>query len=42
LRCEKQYLLFAADEGAGAHCVSGNRALFHERVFDWLDRHIVQ
>jgi alpha-beta hydrolase superfamily lysophospholipase len=37
LRCEKSYLRFRADEGAGEHCISGNRSLFHERVFDWLD-----
>ncbi|MFZ0552992.1 MAG: alpha/beta fold hydrolase [Steroidobacteraceae bacterium] len=42
LRCEKDYLRFAADEGAGEHCISGNRYLFHERVFDWLDVHIAQ
>jgi pimeloyl-ACP methyl ester carboxylesterase len=42
LRCKKDYLRFTADEGAGEHCVSGNRALFHERVFDWLDQHIAQ
>ncbi len=38
--CEKDYLRFTAEEGAGEHCVSGNRALFHERVFDWLDARI--
>jgi pimeloyl-ACP methyl ester carboxylesterase len=37
LRCEKKYLRFSADEGSGEHCVSGNRSLFHERVFDWVD-----
>jgi pimeloyl-ACP methyl ester carboxylesterase len=42
LRCEKDYLRFTADEGAGEHCVSGNRALFHERVFGWLDGHGAQ
>lgn len=40
LRCEKDYLRFTTEEGAGEHCVSGNRALFHERVFDWLDAHV--
>ena len=40
LRCEKDYLRFTAAEGAGEHCISGNRALFHERVFDWLDAHV--
>jgi hypothetical protein len=42
LRCEKEYLRFTAGEGAGEHCVSGNRALFHERVFDWLGGHVAQ
>jgi alpha-beta hydrolase superfamily lysophospholipase len=42
LRCEKDYLRFTADEGSGEHCVSGNRSLFHERVFDWLDKHIAR
>jgi pimeloyl-ACP methyl ester carboxylesterase len=42
LRCEKGYLRFTADEGAGEHCVSGNRSLFHERVFDWMDQRIAR
>ena len=42
LRCEKDYLRFTADEGAAEHCISGNRALFHERVFDWVDLHVAQ
>jgi alpha-beta hydrolase superfamily lysophospholipase len=42
LRCQKSYLRFTANEGAGEHCVIGNRALFHERVFDWLDGNLVQ
>jgi pimeloyl-ACP methyl ester carboxylesterase len=37
LRCDKTYLRFEMEEGSGAHGVMGNRALFHERVFDWLD-----
>jgi len=37
LRCEKGYQEFRADEGAAEHCVSGNRPLFHERIFNWLD-----
>lgn len=42
LRCEKDYLRFSAADGSGEHCVSGNRALFHEQVFDWLDAHITR
>ena len=37
LRCEKTYLRFATAEGSGEHCVSGNRAVLHARVFDWLE-----
>ena len=40
LRCDKDYLRFTAGEGAGEHCVSGNRSVFHERVFNWLDEKI--
>jgi len=37
LRCPKHYLSFSDAEGAGQHCEGGNRSLFHQRVFDWLD-----
>jgi hypothetical protein len=37
LGCEKSYLRFTAEEGSADHCVAGNRPLFHERAFDWLD-----
>jgi alpha-beta hydrolase superfamily lysophospholipase len=40
LTCPKGYLRFTADEGAADHCVMGNRPLFHERVFDWLDERL--
>ena len=30
------YYQFTAAEGAGQHCESGARALFHARAFDWL------
>jgi alpha-beta hydrolase superfamily lysophospholipase len=36
LACDKGYLRFTAAEGAGAHCVSGARALLHARAFEWL------
>jgi hypothetical protein len=38
LTCPKQYYQFTGAEGAGQHCESGARALFHARAFDWLDR----
>jgi pimeloyl-ACP methyl ester carboxylesterase len=37
LRCEKHFVTFTSDEGAGEHCEDGNRSLFHQRIFDWLD-----
>jgi|JI10StandDraft_1071094.scaffolds.fasta_scaffold25720_5 alpha-beta hydrolase superfamily lysophospholipase len=37
LTCDRSYLPFTAAEGAGDHCAIGSRALYHERVFDWLD-----
>ncbi|GAA4395260.1 alpha/beta hydrolase family protein [Tsukamurella soli] len=40
LTCAKEYVQFAAADGAGEHCESGARTLFHRRAFDWLD-HIV-
>jgi pimeloyl-ACP methyl ester carboxylesterase len=38
LRCEKSYERFTAEDGAADHCVMGNRALFHEKVFGWLEQ----
>jgi len=37
LACEKEFLTFRRSEGAGEHCESGARLLFHQRAFDWLD-----
>jgi pimeloyl-ACP methyl ester carboxylesterase len=37
LTCPKHFLTFTSAEGAGEHCEFGNRSLFHQRVFDWLD-----
>jgi hypothetical protein len=30
-------LKFLGSEGAGNHCEMGNRALFNQRTFDWLE-----
>ena len=38
LTCPKQYLQFRSAEGAGQHCESGARTLFHQQAFDWLDQ----
>ena len=37
LRCEKSYVRFTAQEGAGDHCEQGARALYHARSLGWLD-----
>jgi hypothetical protein len=37
LNCEKQYVRFAASDGAGDHCEAGARTLYHARSFGWLD-----
>jgi pimeloyl-ACP methyl ester carboxylesterase len=36
LTCPKEYYQFTAAEGAGQHCESGARVLFHQHAFDWL------
>jgi hypothetical protein len=38
LTCPKRYYRFTAAEGAGQHCESGARALFHQHAFDWLSQ----
>jgi hypothetical protein len=38
LTCPKQYVQFSSAEGAGQHCESGARTLFHARAFGWLDQ----
>jgi len=36
LTCPKRYYRFPSAEGAGQHCESGARTLFHQHAFDWL------
>jgi len=36
LACPKRFARFSTAEGAGQHCESGARTLFHARAFDWL------
>jgi alpha-beta hydrolase superfamily lysophospholipase len=38
LACPKRFARFTAAEGAGQHCESGARAVFHGAAFDWLDQ----
>jgi alpha-beta hydrolase superfamily lysophospholipase len=37
LTCDKELFRFTAAEGAGDHCESGARTLYHARSFAWLD-----
>jgi pimeloyl-ACP methyl ester carboxylesterase len=37
LTCPKEFVTFSAAEGAGDHCESGARTLYHARSFGWLD-----
>lgn len=36
LTCPKEFVTFTAAEGAGDHCESGARLLYHARSFGWL------
>jgi alpha-beta hydrolase superfamily lysophospholipase len=38
LTCEHEFVQFRTEEGAGDHCESGARSLYHARSFGWLDR----
>ena len=42
LQCPKDYVQFTTADGAGEHCESGARTLFHQRAFDWLDGQLNQ
>ncbi|MEI6621272.1 MAG: alpha/beta fold hydrolase [Actinomycetes bacterium] len=37
LTCEHEFVTFTSAEGAGDHCESGARLLYHARSFGWLD-----
>jgi pimeloyl-ACP methyl ester carboxylesterase len=41
LRCPKTLVEFSLAEGSGGHCEALARALYHQRVFDWLDETLV-
>lgn len=34
---DKKFVQFTAADGAGEHCESGARTVFHQQAFDWLD-----
>jgi alpha-beta hydrolase superfamily lysophospholipase len=37
LTCQKTWLFFTDEEGAGDHCQTGSPALAQQRILDWLD-----
>jgi esterase/lipase len=37
LTCQKEFMCFTAEKGAGFHCQLGALLLSQQRVFDWLD-----
>lgn len=39
LTCEKTYVAFSAQTGAGSHCEVDASAQFERIIFDWLDEH---
>ena len=38
LVCPKEFVTFTNAEGVGDHYEAGNRAIYHARSCDWLDR----
>jgi pimeloyl-ACP methyl ester carboxylesterase len=42
LRCPKDYVRFTAEEGAAGHCEGGAQVLFHRKVFDWVDKTLME
>ena len=42
LRCPTDYVLFTAKEGAEGHCEGGAQVLFNSKVFDWLDKTLME
>jgi pimeloyl-ACP methyl ester carboxylesterase len=37
LACPKDYMLFSAKDGAGAHCQCGAKLIGNERIFEWME-----
>jgi len=37
LTCPKEYMLFLAEDGAGAHCQCGAKLIGNERIFEWIE-----
>jgi pimeloyl-ACP methyl ester carboxylesterase len=41
LTCPKEFINFTQNEGAGLHCQMGALLLSQQRIFDWLDKKIL-
>jgi pimeloyl-ACP methyl ester carboxylesterase len=41
LTCAKTLVEFTLAEGSGGHCQALSRALYHQRLFDWLDESLM-
>ncbi len=40
LTCEKSFLLFTSEEGAGLHGECGAKLLANERILSWIDERL--
>jgi esterase/lipase len=41
LTCEKSFMLFTSEEGAGEHCECGAKLLSNERILAWIDEQLL-
>lgn len=41
LTCEKTFMLFTSEEGAGKHCEAGAKLLSNERILSWVDEQLL-
>lgn len=37
LTCNKDYIFFTSEEGAGSHCQEGAKLIANERIFSWIE-----
>lgn len=42
LQCEKEMIIFKADDSAGEHCQVGASMFSNDVVFNWLDKHLMR
>lgn len=41
LTCPKEFMMFKAEEGAGAHCQVGGKLISNQRIFNWIQKIII-